>query len=69
MCFYQENCSLKSFQVGSMCGAYYVHLEQSNTRQNKSICICVKDWKSNIYPCGACKRQVLNVGFIETSLV
>ena len=69
MCFYQENCSLKSFQVGSMCGVYYVHLEQSNTRQNKSIFICVKEWKSDIYPYEVCKQQVLNVGFIETSLV
>ena len=28
--FYQENCSLKIFWVGFMCGVYYVHLERSN---------------------------------------
>ena len=65
MCFYQENCSLKIFQVGTLCGVYYVHLEHSNTVQNKSIFISVKDWKSNNYPCVVCKRQVSNVGFIE----
>lgn len=62
MRFYQENCSSKIL--------YYVHLEHSNVEKNKCIFICIKEWKSNNYPCGLCKRQVSNVGFIDvTSLV
>ena len=33
MCFDQENCSFKIFQVDTMCIVYYVHLEHSSTRQ------------------------------------
>ena len=70
MCFDQENCSLKIFHVDTMCSVYYVHLEHSSARQSNSIFICVKAWKSNNYPCGLCKRQLLNLGFIKvTSLV
>lgn len=70
MYFYQENCSLEIFWVGTMRGVYYVHLERSKAGQKNSIFICAIEFKPNSYPCGLCKRQVSNLGFIEvTSLV
>ena len=54
--FYQESINLNIFLFAIFRWIYYAQLEQSNTGQNHSINIFIKEWKPKNYPRRVCVK-------------